>query len=148
MLRRVKPFGRAICSGLCTGLASLSTGVGGTNLYGVESHGVSKHKSFIINKLCFVISSLRGRWRFVPPKPATSGTRYPAEGRINRAAPYKSAGGGLSPHGCNKQIYREMTINPRGHPSDKVSKRIQLTSSSHPLPLRNDYCMPFHRVSA
>ena len=148
MLRRVQPFGREICFGLNTGLASLSTGVGGTNLYGVELHAVLKHKSFIINKLCFAISSLRGRWWFVPPKPTISETHFPAAGRINCAAPYKSSEGGLSPHGCNSQIKSAMTINPRGHPSDKVSKHSQLTSFSHPLTLRNDYCMPFHRVSA
>ena len=142
--------------------------MGGTNLHGIEFQGVSKRKFFIINKLCFVICSLRGRWRFVPRNTATSGARYPAKGRINRAAPYKSAEGDMYPHGCNTQIKNALTINPRGHPSDKVSKRIQLTSSSHPLPLRNDSsscaallpagvpsclrmtgknsCMPFHRV--
>ena len=97
------------------------TGVGGTNLYGVESHDVIKHKSLIINKLCFAISSLRGRWRFVPPKPATSGVRYPAKGLKNCVAPYKSLQGDLYPYGCNSQIKCAMTINPRGHPSDKVS---------------------------
>ena len=144
--------------------------MGGTKLHGTKFQGVSKHISLTINKLRFAISSLGSQWRFVPPKPATSGTRYPAKGHISREAPFKSSAGGLSPHGCNSQIKSVMTINPRGHPSDKVSKRIQLTSSSHPLPLRNDssssaallpagvpsclrmtgkdYCMPFHRVSA
>ena len=132
MLRRVKPFGRKICSGLSTELASLSTGVGGTNLYVVVYQGVTKHKSFIINKLCFVISSLRTRWRFVPPKPAISGARYPAKGRINRAAPYKSLQGDMYQDGCNKLNKCLLTINPTDDPSDKVSNRIQLRSYSRP----------------
>ena len=131
--------------------------LGGTNLYGVVFQGGSKHKSFIINKLCFVISSLRTRWRFVPPKPAISGARYPAKGRINRAAPYKSlqgdvypqsAGGKLYPDGCNAQIKSVMTINPWDHPRDKVSNPTQLASYSRPCFTISgrDSCMPFHRV--
>jgi hypothetical protein len=95
--------------------------LGGTNLYGVVFQGGSKHKSFIINKLCFVISSLRGLWRFVPPNTATSQPRFPAKGRINCAAPFKSFQGDLYPHGYNTQIKSALTINPWDHPRDKVS---------------------------
>ena len=41
-----------------------------------------------------------------------------------------------------------MTINPRDHPSDKVSKHIQLVSYSRPwfTISGGDYCIPFLRV--
>ena len=68
-------------------------------------------------------------WRFVPPKPATSEARSPAAGRINCAAPYKSAIGDLNPHGCNKQNQSALTLYPRGDPSDKVLKHTLLESS-------------------
>ena len=79
------------------------TGVGGTNLHGIEFQGITKHKSHIINKLRFAITSIVGRWRFAPPNTATSGTKYPAKGRINRAAPFKSAEGDVYPQICARQ---------------------------------------------
>ena len=84
------------------------------------------------------------------PNTATSQPRYPAKGRINRAAPYKSSQGDMYPDGCNKLNKCLLTINPRDDPSDKVSNRIQLRSYSRPcftISGKNS-CMPFHRVSA
>ena len=76
--------------------------------------------------MCFRITCKSTSWRFVPPKP-----RSPAAGRINCAAPYNSAEGGLNPYDCNTQIKSKMTLYPRGDPSDKVLKRTLLKSSGH-----------------
>jgi hypothetical protein len=95
--------------------------VGGTNLHGLHFDRVTNRILLILWVLRFTTSFKSTPWRFVPPNTATSQPRFPAKGRINCAAPFKSFQGDLYPDGCNTQIKSALTINPWDHPRDKVS---------------------------
>ena len=79
---------------------NITAGVGGTNLHGLHFDSVANRILLILCDLLFETACKSIQWRFVPPNTATSQPKFPAKGRINREAPYKSSNGNAYPQIC------------------------------------------------
>ena len=89
--------------GLLHAFSLTKTGVGGTNLHGLHFDRVAIRILLILCYLYFETACKSIPWRFVPRNTATSQPKFPAKGRINREAPYKSSQGDVYPQICAVQ---------------------------------------------